>query len=352
MPAPRTDVAAARSHPRRVAPPPIAPRRRARWPPARVGRPVAAPVARHARRCPPRSPRARHPRRSPAVAGQPSGLRAAAPAGHDADRAGARAQRPARRRGRAVPRHPDQRGDEQRPRRATAPASIPPRPNTRRAGPPRPARRHRPPCRCPPAARPATAEPGSRANWPLVNQATTGTGTRPQPAHRTGRPTPGPTATGAARRTGDHGGVSANGRPWPAERAPAQRPAVSGDRERAGGPGGHAEPAYQFDKRSPAGLDLPAAPAGRRSGTPPWLADDLPQEPPMLRLVEPPPLADRALRDQANPTPPPPRRALDGPPLRLVDRRTRPQRPAHPLRPAAPPSPAPRRSPTRATATC
>ena len=78
-----------------------------------------------------------------------------------------------------------------------------------------------------------------------------------------------------------------------------------------------AEPAYQFDKRSPAGLDLPTAtgPADGRV-TPPWLADDLPQEPPMLRLVEPPPLADRALRDLANPTADP---RLDGPPLRLVE---------------------------------
>jgi len=31
--------------------------------------------------------------------------------------------------------------------------------------------------------------------------------------------------------------------------------------------------------------------------TPPWQADDLPPEPPALRLVEPPPLADRALRE-------------------------------------------------------
>ncbi|GIJ38118.1 transposase [Micromonospora andamanensis] len=50
-----------------------------------------------------------------------------------------------------------------------------------------------------------------------------------------------------------------------------------------------------------------------RRVTPPWLADDLPPEPPVLRLVEPPPLADRALR---NGTEPPP----ETPPLRLVDR--------------------------------
>jgi hypothetical protein len=51
--------------------------------------------------------------------------------------------------------------------------------------------------------------------------------------------------------------------------------------------------------------------------TPPWLADDLPPEPPMLRLVEPPPLPDWALRDDR------PRRdypTAENPLLRLVDR--------------------------------
>ncbi|TWJ24081.1 transposase [Micromonospora endolithica] len=45
------------------------------------------------------------------------------------------------------------------------------------------------------------------------------------------------------------------------------------------------------------GVDAPTDPGAERRVTPPWLADDLPQEPPMLRLVEPPPLADRALRN-------------------------------------------------------
>jgi hypothetical protein len=45
------------------------------------------------------------------------------------------------------------------------------------------------------------------------------------------------------------------------------------------------------------------------------LADDLPQEPPMLRLVEPPPLADRALRD---PSTPPAELHLDSSSLRLI----------------------------------
>ncbi|MGC4858052.1 transposase [Micromonospora sp. DT41] len=66
------------------------------------------------------------------------------------------------------------------------------------------------------------------------------------------------------------------------------------------------------------GIESPTDP-GRADGrvTPPWLADDLPQEPPMLRLVEPPPLADRALRDGLNPSTDP---RLETPPLRLVDR--------------------------------
>lgn len=66
------------------------------------------------------------------------------------------------------------------------------------------------------------------------------------------------------------------------------------------------------------GVDAPTDP-GRADGrvTPPWLADDLPPEPPMLRLVEPPPLADRALREGLNP---PPDQHLETPPLRLVDR--------------------------------
>ncbi|MDG9673011.1 transposase [Micromonospora sp. DH14] len=66
------------------------------------------------------------------------------------------------------------------------------------------------------------------------------------------------------------------------------------------------------------GVDAPTDP-GRADGrvTPPWLADDLPPEPPMLRLVEPPPLADRALREGLNPASD---QHLETPPLRLVDR--------------------------------
>ncbi|MFC0507961.1 transposase [Micromonospora costi] len=61
------------------------------------------------------------------------------------------------------------------------------------------------------------------------------------------------------------------------------------------------------------GVDAPTDPGtGEGRVTPPWLADDLPQEPPMLRLVEPPPLADRALRENTDPQ-------LETPSLRLVD---------------------------------
>ncbi|MGC5052565.1 transposase [Micromonospora sp. DT48] len=59
--------------------------------------------------------------------------------------------------------------------------------------------------------------------------------------------------------------------------------------------------------------EKPADHTAERRVTPPWLADDLPPEPPVLRLVEPPPLADRALRNGTEPQP-------ETPPLRLVDR--------------------------------
>ncbi|MER5455452.1 transposase [Micromonospora sp. NPDC002389] len=109
-----------------------------------------------------------------------------------------------------------------------------------------------------PAPRPdqePAAPPGSRANWPLVNN----------PEN-------------------------------PADTSPLN-PVVS---------------SYDDRKRH----EAPAPPAdlgAERRVTPPWLADDLPPEPPVLRLVEPPPLADRALRNSAE-------SAQENPPLRLVDR--------------------------------
>ncbi|MGK5738289.1 transposase [Micromonospora sp. URMC 103] len=98
-----------------------------------------------------------------------------------------------------------------------------------------------------------TAPPGSRANWPLVNN--------PE----------------------DPADSSPNN--------PVAYPSYGGGRS----------------------VDAPTDPGtGEGRVTPPWLADDLPQEPPMLRLVEPPPLADRALRENTDPQ-------LETPPLRLVD---------------------------------
>ncbi|MEH0970900.1 transposase [Micromonospora sp. CPCC 205546] len=91
----------------------------------------------------------------------------------------------------------------------------------------------------PPANRTEPAPPGSRANWPLVNN--------PE----------------------DPGDSS------------AKNPV-------AGSYGGR-------------GVDAATDPGAERRVTPPWLADDLPQEPPALRLVEPPPLADRALREGSGP---------------------------------------------------
>ncbi|WP_089017780.1 transposase [Micromonospora coriariae] len=148
---------------------------------------------------------------------------------------------------------------------------IPPRPKTN--GEPRPSHLQRPIDEAPtggfsatdlsipvPTPRPGqeSAPPGSRANWPLVNN--------PED---------------------------------PADSSP-NNPA-----------------AYSYGGGR--GIDAPTDP-GRADGrvTPPWLADDLPQEPPMLRLVEPPPLADRALREGSLNPPTDPR--LETPPLRLVDR--------------------------------
>ncbi|MGW0502598.1 transposase [Micromonospora sp. NPDC003241] len=69
-----------------------------------------------------------------------------------------------------------------------------------------------------------------------------------------------------------------------------------------------------YDDRKRHEAPQPPADLGvERRVTPPWLADDLPPEPPVLRLVEPPPLADRALRNSAE-------SAQENPPLRLVDR--------------------------------
>ncbi|RLK23611.1 hypothetical protein DER29_1477 [Micromonospora sp. M71_S20] len=109
-----------------------------------------------------------------------------------------------------------------------------------------------------PAARAEPAPPGSRANWPLVNN--------PEDPADSSAKNP------VANSYGDRGGR---------------------------------------------GVDAPTDPGAERRVTPPWLADDLPQEPPVLRLVEPPPLADRALRGGTGPAAD---AQPETPPLRLVDR--------------------------------
>ncbi len=127
---------------------------------------------------------------------------------------------------------------------------IPPRPNTK-AEPPTPSGGFSvtDPSVPVPTPRPRDPAPGSRANWPLVNN--------PDPADSS---------------------------------------ALNPLAESYGGQG----------------VDAPTDPGAENRVPPPWLADDMPQEPPVLRLVEPPPLADRALRDGADPQ-------LETPPLRLVD---------------------------------
>ncbi|MFG2065091.1 transposase [Micromonospora sp. NPDC048871] len=140
---------------------------------------------------------------------------------------------------------------------------IPPRPKTN-AAPPAPTPGFSPtdlnvPVPTPRPGQEPPAAPGSRANWPLVNN----------PEN-------------------------------PAD-TPARNPGGYDDRNR--------------DVGAEAGPEL----TPERRVTPPWLADDLPPEPPVLRLVEPPPLADRALRN-------PEESSLENPPLRLVDRAREEQR--------------------------
>lgn len=111
--------------------------------------------------------------------------------------------------------------------------------------------------------------------------------------------------------------------PRPAPDAPpgsrANWPLIGSDDDRATVPGGR-QPGVNDRPYGYSELDRQNVPAAAESGrvTPPWQADDLPQEPPSLRLVEPPPLADRALREDFTPAALGPS-ALDTPSLRLVD---------------------------------
>lgn len=113
----------------------------------------------------------------------------------------------------------------------------------------------------PPAAT-SPASPGSRANWPLVGN-----------------------ADDRAAGIDPLGPDPILGDPY------ASAPSTNG-----------ASPAQRSDDRV----------------TPPWRADDLPPEPPMLRLVEPPPLPDPALHDTDGDHEHGSRR-FEAPPLRLVD---------------------------------
>ncbi|SCL36205.1 hypothetical protein GA0074692_4292 [Micromonospora pallida] len=110
-----------------------------------------------------------------------------------------------------------------------------------------------------PAQRPEQEPPapGSRANWPLVNN-------------------PEDPADSSPRNPVAHSASGRDARQIDAPTDPGNRPV-----ETQTDPG---------NRPVDAQLD-PGRPDGRI--TPPWLADDLPQEPPMLRLVEPP-LVDRA----------------------------------------------------------
>jgi hypothetical protein len=153
-----------------------------------------------------------------------------------------------------------------------------------------------------PTPRPDRPAPGSRGNWPLVSQSD-------------GR-------SGDAATTP---GIGAEGYPSEVD-APAASLGLPSELD---GPAGRPERIGEL--------------AGGRV-TPPWQADDLPPEPPSLRLVEPPPLADRALREDrrrgaaditgdlgpvslsvdllspppTHPAAPPPEHPPDPPSLRLV----------------------------------
>ncbi|MFB9235149.1 transposase [Plantactinospora siamensis] len=254
-------------------------------PPRPVGPPPVAPA-----------PAAGHPSVAPAAAadlpGSRTGLGAARPAAY-------RPEAPASRPVSAPPppppgitpitpgqrsgRPPAEAGEPFRPTLTTAaiksaraerqrPTPIPPRPTPRADGPTAPSNGFSatdlslPMPAARPAPEPPAAPPGSRANWPLVN--------------------------------GDDRGDALESR----------------------------EPGRGYPEGPDRHRDEPTN-GGGRSGRvpPPWLANDLPPEPPMLRLVEPPPLADRALRDDPVRRPAAP---VDGPPLRLVEPRPEPARAA------------------------
>jgi hypothetical protein len=152
-----------------------------------------------------------------------------------------------------------------------------------------------------PAVRPEAPAPGSRANWP-VNAAGDDRAAEPLPTRGYGRDT-------SPYR------FSELQQPSNLDSSGLGRPGLDPTRlNPSGDPSRSMEPAGDALGGRPVGSDVGGgfSPPGRI--TPPWQADDLPPEPPTLRLVEPPPLADRALLD--NPIGELP---LDAPPLRLVE---------------------------------
>ncbi|GFJ80528.1 transposase [Phytohabitans houttuyneae] len=139
-------------------------------------------------------------------------------------------------------------------------------------------------------------EPGSRAAWPLVNSSDNDRARFDSEPSRSRLDAEPPA------------------RSEPAARQRAEMPRTETEPAARGGTHQRANGDRPYSGYSE--LDRPAQPAAKDGRvTPPWQADDLPQEPPMLRLVEPPPLSDRALDDR----PLSGMTALDTPSLRLVD---------------------------------
>jgi hypothetical protein len=120
--------------------------------------------------------------------------------------------------------------------------------------------------------------PGSRATWPLTSEPARDAGQ----GHRTAEP----------RTYGSP--APAYGSAAPAHQADALR--MPGG-EPADGSGRINSLSGMIDPVRPSGTELPRQREGRVM--PPWQSDDLPAEPPALRLVEPAPLADPALAGSA-----------------------------------------------------
>nr|MDT0657998.1 transposase [Micromonospora sp. DSM 115978] len=140
------------------------------------------------------------------------------------------------------------------------------------------------------------------------------------------RPTPiapRPKTNGESRHSTGGFGATDLTLPMPAPRpdsapAPGSRanwPLVNSAGDRPDGPPPNPDRSFGYGDR-PGGQDRPPAADTTGRVTPPWLADDLPPEPPTLRLVEPPP-ADPA-----------PERSRRGERTHREDRMLEPERPA------------------------